>query len=108
MTDFRTIQERFEEFAAENPLVLVELVQLARHLKKRGHEQYSIAGLFEVLRHRRALQTTDGEFKLNNNYRAYYARMIMDQYPDLEGFFKLRGKGAPEVIEEGDLFEAVA
>ena len=88
--------------------MLVELVQLIKQLKERGHTQYSMKGLFEVLRHRHALKTTSEDFKLNNNYTAYYARLIMDQYPEHEGFFHLRGKGAPEVIEEGDLFGRAA
>lgn len=96
-------EEAASKFAQDNPTVLVELVDLARQLKRRGHERYSIKGLFEVLRHRRALETQDrfSEFKLNNNYTAYYARMIMSQYPDLRGFFATRGDGEkPEL----DLF----
>jgi hypothetical protein len=32
----------------------------------------------------------DDEFKVNNDYAAYYARLIMWQEPDLGGFFQLR------------------
>lgn len=108
MTDFRTIQEKFEEFAEENPHVLVDLVDLARKLKDRGHTQYSMKGLFEVLRHRHALKTTAEDYKLNNNFTAHYARLIMDQYPEFEGFFHLRGKGAPEAVYADDLFGEAA
>lgn len=104
MTKPMTIREQFEEFAEANPQVLVALLDLTRELKRRGHERYSMKGLFEVLRHRHALKTTADDFKLNNNYTAHYARLIMDQYPEFEGFFALRGRGAPEVIEEPDLF----
>ena len=38
------------------------------------------------------LGTTTGEtgLKVNNNYTAFAARDLMDQYPDLKGFFQLR------------------
>ena len=32
----------------------------------------------------------NGEFKLNNNYRAFYARAFMKKYPEYAGFFRLR------------------
>jgi hypothetical protein len=31
-----------------------------------------------------------GGYKLNNNYRALYARKIMEQEPDLDGLFEIR------------------
>ena len=31
-----------------------------------------------------------GAFKLNNNFTAHYARLLMAQEPDLEGFFETR------------------
>ena len=46
--------------------------------------------LFEVLLWQRMLQTTDEDFKLNNNYAPRYARMIMENNQDLDGVFELR------------------
>jgi len=79
-----------QKFHADNPHVYSELVSLARQLRGLGHERYSIKGLWEVLRHRRAMQTNASDFKLNNNYTAHYARWIMDREPDLSGFFATR------------------
>lgn len=33
---------------------------------------------------------TSGEVKLNNNYRAYYARLFHVAHPEREGFFRNR------------------
>jgi hypothetical protein len=33
---------------------------------------------------------TAEKYKLNNNYKAEYARFIMRREPDLEGFFRTR------------------
>ena len=69
-----------------------ELRKLALALINRGHLRYGIAGLFEVLRYRHAMRTIDPDesFKLNNNYRAYYARLLMDRELRLVGFFLTR------------------
>lgn len=85
-----TIQERFEAFHEANPHVLTALVELATSLQERGHARYGIAGLFEVLRYQAALRTEGDTYKLNNNFRSRYARLIMERVPRLEGFFEIR------------------
>ena len=45
--------------------------------------------IFEVIRWEYDLKTT-GDFKLNNNYTAWYARLVMERNPSLDGFFQLR------------------
>lgn len=83
----------FAKFHEANPHVYTELVKLARLLKSKGHRKIGIAMLFEQLRWQYALATSDmSGYKLNNNYRAYYARMIMERESDLNGFFEVRGK----------------
>jgi hypothetical protein len=36
------------------------------------------------------LRTTDTDYKLNNNYCSYYARLIMHREQDLDGIFEIR------------------
>lgn len=81
---------RFEKFHHENPHVYRKLLELAFGLKSRGRNHYGISGLFEVLRWGYAMSTTDKEFKLNNNHKPFYARLIMEREPSLKGFFDLR------------------
>jgi len=91
---FKTdMEEGFDRFHQRNPGVFVMLVKLARDLQDRGHKKYGIAGLFEVIRWQVAMDTERDEvepFKLNNNYRAFYARKIMREVPRLNGFFEIR------------------
>lgn len=84
------IEMEFWEFHAQNPHVYGRLVQLARGLHQRGHRKIGIGMLFEVLRWQHAMTTTGDPFKLNNNYRALYARYIMAREPDLGGVFEIR------------------
>ena len=47
--------------------------------------------LYEVLRWNYYMNVeTEEEYKLPNEYRAPYARLIMDQEPDLQDAFNLR------------------
>jgi hypothetical protein len=91
----KLIRDAFTRFHRENPHVYLELVRMSRQLVAHGHEKIGIGMLFEVLRWRHMLQTTGDTFKLNNNYRSYYARLIMLSEPDLRGVFELRRLHGP-------------
>ena len=56
-----------------------------------GFKSYSAAVIFEVIRHMKNMGG-DGVtcFKLNNNYRAFYARAFHKKFPQHEGFFRTR------------------
>lgn len=86
-----SLRERFARFHADNPEVYRLLVRFARELKAHGRGSYGIAALFERVRWHYAVERDDAEeFKLNNSYRAFYARLLMAQEPDLAGFFETR------------------
>jgi hypothetical protein len=80
----------FQAFHAQNPHVYRALVELARAAKERGAAEVGIGMLWEVLRWRLFFETSDGNFKLNNNHRSRYARLIMAQEQDLVGLFETR------------------
>lgn len=88
--DCATIEERFAAFHGRNPQVYRALRDMALEAKRRGNRQYGMKGLFEVLRWQHAMQTHGDPFKLNNNYTALYARLLMDNEPELADFFELR------------------
>jgi len=87
----RTSIDAYRAFHEANPLVYDALVGLARRYRAR-HEsrRLGIGMLFEVLRWNVAMETTDPDFKLNNNFRAFYAREIMEREADLSDAFEIR------------------
>jgi len=87
------LEDRFRRFHEQNPHVMTELVAEARVLKRIGQDHYSVYALFQVLRWRH-IRTTGSDFKLNNNLQPFYARKMMDWYPDLRGFFETRKRTA--------------
>lgn len=90
---------RFRSFHAANPEVYVAICDIARDMKELGFETAGIGLIFERLRWLSAIRTRGDDFKLNNSYRAFYARLIMESAPDLVGFFRLREQRAPRVAE---------
>ncbi len=89
-----TILARFHTFHADNPHIYGLLRNGARRLRTAGWEHYGIAALWEGLRYESAVHTTGDDFKLNNSYRALYARMLMENEPELRGFFSTRTRSA--------------
>lgn len=86
------IDVQFLEFHHAHPEVYQALRDMARDLRRRGEHKAGIGMLFEVLRWNRlmaGIRDEDG-FKLNNNYRSRYARLLMANEPDLVGFFETR------------------
>ncbi len=84
--------QKFTEFHNRNPHVLNRLTQMAFDLKERGHRRVGIEMLFNVIRWETMMEIEDPSslYKLNNNYKPHYARMIMETYPELDGFFEVR------------------
>lgn len=79
-------------FHRTNPHVAKEILRRARLLKAAGHTRIGIALIVEAMRYDYALKTADpsSQFKLSNDYRAYYARYIMEIAGDLRGFFTVK------------------
>lgn len=88
----RKIYERWVEFHALNPHVFEALENLTAKYVARGVTHVGIAHLFEVLRHDLLFQTSryQGEFKLNNDFRAPYVRLLIEKHPEYSNLFELR------------------
>lgn len=100
--DFGTpsrLQKAFEKFHAENPHVYALFRKYAIMAKQRGFEHFGAAAVFERLRWHLNFETTGEEFKLNNNYRAFYARKLMREYPEFEDFFRIRKQRSEECFD---------
>lgn len=88
-----SIATQFSRFHTANPGVYNGLVRLARQAKAAGRDRIGIGMLFEVLRWEwitGALSPDDEAWKLNNNYRSRYARLIQEREPDLTDIFETR------------------
>lgn len=88
--------ERFKTFHEQNGHIYATLVKLARQwVAATGRRRVGIAALFERARWELSLSSTETP-KLNNTYRAFYARLIMAQESDLAGIFETRRSEADD------------
>ncbi len=80
----------FKKYDTENPQIWEEFKKYSFIAKnKRQFKNYSSKGIFEIIRWHTSTAGNDA-FKLNNNYHADYARKMMTNYPEFNGFFRVR------------------
>jgi hypothetical protein len=79
------------EFHKRHPEVWDLFVRFTLEMIGRGFSKYSSKAIFERIRWEKDAGG-DGktQFKLNNNYTAFYARRFMKMYPKHLGFFRTR------------------
>ena len=81
----------FNQYHADNPMVYELILKYARQAKRAGHAHYSLRAILHRIRWHMNVQTKDNQgFQINNNYSQDYAMKVMEENPDLEGFFRLR------------------
>lgn len=94
------LEDAFWSFHTENPHVYELLVRLAREWRRTVGDKLGIKALFERARWESRIVTRGEEYSLNNNYTAFYARLIMAQERDLKGIFNLREQKVPSTISK--------
>jgi hypothetical protein len=86
-----SIESRFRHFHADNPHVLAELEYLARTWFEAGKPSIGIGFLFEVCRWQRGIKTNShDDFRINNDFRAHYARMLIARNPEWADRIRVR------------------
>ena len=82
---------RFKAFHERNPWVYREFRALAQRMKTGGsRRRYSAWVIVNVIRWHRDLSSRGDPFKVNNDFIAIYARLLIYRDPSFEGFFELR------------------
>jgi len=82
------MHEEFLIFHKDNPHVLEKLKILAIDKMAEGHTKYGFDVLWGMLRWD-YIKTTGKQFKLNNNYKPHYTRLMME-YKRFKGFFNIK------------------
>ena len=83
-------QMAFEYFHADHPEVYTELRRRARMMQERGM-RFGLRTIYEAMRWDFAMTDQPKPYKLNNNHASFYARLLMEQEPDLAAVFEIRG-----------------
>ena len=92
LTRLEEMREQVTRFHNEHPEIYDLFVRFTKERIAIGFQNYSVNAVFERIRWE--CDSVGGNdqatFKLNNNYRAFYARRFMKMYPQFEGFFRTR------------------
>ena len=95
------LDRKARQWLTQNPIAWSLMLSLAQELAKDG-VPFSCKLVHEMLRHK--LNVAGIGVKASNSYTTYFARMLCDFDPDLNG--KLTGWKRPEVYDAlGDLHE---
>jgi len=75
------------QFHVENPEVYVMVKKFAVQAKESKRNRFGIAMIWERMRWFTMIETTDKTYKLNNNHKAFYSRMLMIDDPFFKSVF---------------------
>ena len=84
------LEIEFWIFHFTNPHVYKLFCHFTRQAITRGYKRFSVSMVIERVRWETMVVTTDPDFKINNNHRAYYARLWMHDNPEYGEFFETR------------------
>ena len=90
MKDQRTIQEKFDTFNKENPIVYSLFKQQALKAINKGRKKISAKQLIEFIRWNIQFQVTKEDFKINNSFTSRYARKFVEEFEDHKDVFEFR------------------
>jgi hypothetical protein len=86
----QSIDSQFREFHTRNPHIFEEITKRAFALRAAGQSKIGISLIFESMRYDAAIKTLSRDFKLNNNFRSRYSRLLLDTFPTLRGVITTR------------------
>jgi len=86
----------FLEFHHKNPEVYELFKRFTFQVVNSGRHGYGARSLIERIRWHTNIETTDPDFKINNNHAPHYARMFMLEFPKHDKFFTTRETGTIE------------
>ncbi len=92
-----TLAERFEAFHRLNPHVYAAIERQALRLVAQGQKRIGVKAIAEDLRRGR-VATTGDDWRINNSWPAFYARMLVKRYPGLANIIEMRQSVADAAV----------
>jgi hypothetical protein len=80
---------KFKAFHQSNPRIWFEFKRHCFEIKK-ARNRYSHWAVIASVRWQHDLNPTNEAFKINNDYISLYARLMIHNYNEFDGFFELR------------------
>jgi hypothetical protein len=80
---------RFAAYHAAHPTVFDEFERRSFKMRNAGRTRYSQWTIIQAIRWHHDLESAE-PFKINNDFIALYARLMIHEHPEFLGFFELR------------------
>jgi hypothetical protein len=90
LIEISTERQRWLDWHAANPQVYDLFKRFTFEAIDRGHRKLSAWLIVNRIRWETTVETMGGDFKISNNFIAYYARLFMDEHPEYRGFFRTK------------------
>ena len=85
-----SLKRKWWEWHKQNPHVYELFEKFTLDAISKGHERLSAWLIVNRIRWETAVETRGDDFKISNDFIAYYARLFMHNHPRYEGFLKTK------------------
>jgi hypothetical protein len=79
-----------KEFDSKNPHVFPELERICAEVRDAGVKRCGFEMIIGQFRWRSMMRTSGDQYKINQNFAAYYSRKMMRVHPEWAGMFNTR------------------
>lgn len=85
------MQAKFDAFHAANPHIWALFLKFTREALLSKRKRFGARMIWERMRWYTTIEAkTSGDYRLNDHWPPFYARLFVQTYPQYEGFFQLR------------------
>lgn len=81
---------KFINYLEEHPQIWQQFEKFALKILASGQTKSSAKLIMERIRWEEEIENKNAEFKISNNFTAYFARCFILKYPEHKGFFEFR------------------
>jgi len=93
----QTNEAQWLKYDRENPQIYEMFKRFTLELINARRVRFGASAIIERLRWE-AMTTSNGRFKMNNNYSAFYSRKFVAEFPQYSGFFRMRKAKADSIL----------
>lgn len=90
MQDIKPLKQKWWEWHKKNPHVYELFEKFTFIAINKGHKRLSAWLIVNRIRWETSIETSGDDFKISNDFIAYYARLFVAYHPEYEGFFQLK------------------
>lgn len=91
--------DAFGKYHKANPVVWEHFKKFAMEIRATKRKRYSAWTIINRIRWEHDIGVHSEDFKINNNYIAFYARILIHTNPEFKDFFELRALKKPREVE---------